>query len=390
MDKSSEKWVLLLMVYLGMKIGQCDGDQAVKPQLTSFFYAFYDDTLDWNQSMWNKEMEALRDIQIQSIIVRSVMTEDSMGIVQRGVENCSQIPYLGVFRAFYASSLPCTTHVSDALDKLLIAAATVEIKVYLGLSMPGGAIWKHMNFSPWPPGPFPTESDARVYYKLYTSWQKSVFSEVWSRYGAKKQFMGVYIGLEVGNTVEWVKQKDLLIDEFFKPLCDYIKEASNNTLITTTSPSYFFSFIQGPPVPVSPDDLAEFYDGIYKRVPSFDFIAPKDGMGASENNVSIVTSYLTALAKVSKENNREIWSNLEIFSHIPSPPSPSPAPPCAYGTIFPADMDRIEKQLNLEHSFVSGITSWEFHAFMSPYSTQCQWHDRAKILYQNYSRYIKA
>eukprot|EP00039_Didymoeca_costata_P003181 m.65858 g.65858 ORF g.65858 m.65858 type:complete len:172 (-) comp11763_c0_seq4:759-1274(-) len=132
MDKSSEKWVLLLMVYLGMKIGQCDGDQAVKPQLTSFFYAFYDDTLDWNQSMWNKEMEALRDIQIQSIIVRSVMTEDSMGIVQRGVENCSQIPYLGVFRAFYASSLPCTTHVSDALDKLLIAAATVEIKVYLG------------------------------------------------------------------------------------------------------------------------------------------------------------------------------------------------------------------------------------------------------------------
>ena len=52
---------------------------------------------------------------------------------------------------------------------------------------------------------------------------------------------------------------------------------------------------------------------LFTMAPDLDFIAPQDSMGAQGNSFANVSSYLGQLALTSRQHNRRVLSNVELF-----------------------------------------------------------------------------
>merc|ERR1712013_834668 len=101
-------------------------------------------------------------------------------------------------------------------------------------------------------------------------------------------------------------------------------------------------------------------------------------MGSIED-YQFVKEYLGALIDVSEANERAIWSNAEAFEFVHWGKGTN----CE--TIQSADTERFVEQLQVEADMgIASLISWEFHAYISPYSGPCEWSDRAHEFYANY------
>eukprot|EP01084_Bolivina_argentea_P302896 522891_1 len=368
----------------------------IPPLLNGVFYELYTDVSTWNLSQWKQEFASMKAINIEYVAIRTVYdawfpnyTSPPPSIIRKqqdeialylntynntkqfysnltSAENC---PY-GIFTAFYPSNISSCTIPSPNTNTtlyILQAAEQYNIKIHLGLAFPLQG-WGDEN---WWIG--------------YQNLCQIVFNELYDLYGTifKDTFIGIYSVFEIGNWHNIVNSFDLFIFDFIKPLSDYIKFKSNNKMVIWGSPYY-----KNPNTThgvLSPTEYAQLWANTFINAPNFDFIAPQDGVGASNNSINnyiYVEQYLNALINVSIINNRIIWSNAESFKFTIWGEGTN----CK--TIESGPIDRFIQQLNVESNMnIQSLISWEYHAYISPFSGPCNWSDLAHQFYVNYTNY---
>lgn len=361
------------------------------PRLRSTFLKIYSDNAVFGLDEWVAELKAVRAAGLTSVVLpyaADANVKFNSSSVDHGLDGdaaqwaagaggCE----LGTMLSFYPSALPCMANLPDApVAKLLEAAARAGVSVYLGLGAPNSTAWAHMQFPP------ANSTTTTHYYGVYGRLQSAIATELWDLYGGKYggTIKGFYLNMEVGNTLGWMDGRSTITEQFFTPVTQHVRGLSTSSdLETFTSPGVYVASLHGPPTPMTPQQLGEFWDQIFTDAPALSFIAPKDGMGEGKNNASIVTAYLKALRRVSTKHGKPLWSDVELFQG-----SAGPYKGCAYTSIKPSTIAKISAQMALEDGLVDTMTAWEWHAFMSPVAHQCPFYPAARKLYTDYLAYV--
>ena len=348
------------------------------PQLDNAFYKMYPDNVIYTDSEFKAELAAVQAAGLTSLTLPYA--------ADWGFAHPSPAPragcMLGVMAAFYPTKLPCMIQVQNgtyAVNRLLAAAKQHGILIYLGMGSPSNEAWSHMGFTNFS-GPATTTE----YYQTYCRLQQSIATELWTMFGGEfgSTIAGFYLNLEVGNTVTWQQHQHVITAEYLDPLSRHIAGLAPH-LQPFTSPSVSFTRLNLPD-PLTPAQLGAFWDDIFTGAPALSFIAPKDGMGENNNSRSTVQTFYQALRIISTKHGKPFWSDVEVFAGVFPPPTTK----CAYNGIRPAPIGRVASQLALEQGLTDKLTAWEWHAFMSPISTQCSWHEEAWTLYADYMHYV--
>jgi hypothetical protein len=102
---------------------------------------------------------------------------------------------------------------------------------------------------------------------------------------------------------------------------------------------------------------------------------------------------------VTKQLDRTLWSNVELFKPSDAcPPGPGYCPANCVDR-RPADFSRLEAQMAAEAAIADGsfLIAYEWHAYLSPSSTACDgstpasspdWHPLPAAQYERYRRYL--
>lgn len=308
-----------------------------RPRLSSVFVSLAVRP-DWNASRWATLVGDLKAIQVDNIILADSVTESE---------------------AWYPSKIPGLTHASaDVVGMALEAAQKGGLTVYAGMLLP--ANWFHhgaMN---------------ATYLRQLTARENAVASELHSLYGEayKGTLAGFYHAAEVYSTCCFSKTQR----------CD---AAHVQALASMLEPTGQLIHSLGPydyviaPFAKNVSALeTTWWASLLQLTPSVDIVAFQDGVGVSAGTRSpqAASELIKAVsAAVSQQKNMSMWTDIEIFSH----PTYSVAP-----------TKRFLSQLELEAQHVSGVTIWEFTAYMDPHG--CSESKRADCLrlYNDYRRYL--
>jgi hypothetical protein len=142
---------------------------------------------------------------------------------------------------------------------------------------------------------------------------------------------------------------------------------------------------EGSPNYMNPRFYADWWGQVFVEAPHIDLIAPQDSMGAQGNSFQNVTDYETQLALISKENGRQMWSNVELFQVSPPGCPWSPTTGMCKGRA-PAPFERIKAQMANESPLVDKLIAWEWHSCLSPHGSS----NLTTVVYKQYLDYIDA
>jgi len=341
------------------------------PHLNNVFLEIYEDIAEANADHWAKELQYMKDVGIQRVVPSTPLNAyypNYSSPIHQG--DCNKLPNVGSYTAFYPSTVhpDCIHSVGNAIPTILSIAEKLGMEVYLGLLLP-------VDY-------YITPEWLQAFLDLSTK----VFDEMFELFKGYTSWKGMYPDvIEISNSFAWNKSIDTFIKYYLKPINDHIKQR-NPDLKTFASP-YFV-----PPshclncTLMSPEEYGLFWERIFTDVPSLDFIAPQDGVGAAYNTNPVVASFLSELKAASIKTNRIIWSNVEIWMHAPD----TPLQPASCFTRRPASWDRIRSQLENEYPMVEELIAWEWHSYLSPMAGLCDWvKTNVTIqLYNNYKNYV--
>ena len=187
-----------------------------------------------------------------------------------------------------------------------------------------------------------------------------VANELWDRYGSEPSFYGWYLTHEVNEigpaSAAYYNSAVQMLRGF---------EADKPVLV---SPS-------GTPV-ISPSILANS---------EIDVFAYQDAVGAGyvpyvytydpQQRINQLDAVYSSYAAAHNGVNKHLWTNLENWQ-MNGP---------AYSNAYPASIDRVLQQLDIEKNYVDVISSYEWIGFMEdPSSTVGMWGNRARNLYNGY------
>ena len=358
----------ILMSFFMIYCHGCYG--SIKPVLNGVFYELYTDVYNWNLTQWEQEFKSIKDINISYVAFRTVYDANYPNYTENN--DC----IFGTFTAFYPSNIVNCTIVSpyDTTNMILNAADKYGINVHLGLAFP---IQSNGDQNWWIQYELLCEQVFKELYDLYMNPNSPTYHS---------SFIGIYTVFEIGNFVSTLSYLDIFIDNFIHPLSTYIKTL-NQSIPVWGSPYYKNPTNTNIPPLLTPTEYAQLWDEVFTRSPNFDFIAPQDGVGASNNsinNYTYVKQYLSELIKISRNNNRIIWSNAESFQFNIWNEGTN----CnTIQTVNP--INRFISQLNIESSMdIDSLISWEYHSYMSINAGPCQWSNIAHQFYGNYSLYL--
>jgi hypothetical protein len=285
----------------------------------------------WNQDRWDKELEWIHSLDMNTIIIAASILKDSS-------------------LSLYPSSIPGLSQTGNQpINKILTRADSLGMDVYVGLALTNN--WfLHTD---------------QTFLADLAELNKNNFDELYSQYSSHASFKGIYIPQEIDNmtwTNETVRLR--LVNYFLKPLTDHINDA-NASLIICTAPFFNNAFQQ-------PAEYQAWWNSTLSETPNLDLIILQDGIGAEHANYADVVSYFTALKNACESNGRSLWSDLEIY-HNPSPP------------LVPASIERVVQQINTEAPLVDKIVCWEFDNYLSPAHSL-----KSLDLYNNYLCFLRS
>eukprot|EP01084_Bolivina_argentea_P238497 400663_1 len=355
---------------------------SIPPLLNGVFYELYEDVAYWNVPEWKAEFESLKAINISFVTIGEVFTAyfPNYSIIHSNKTNVSfkhnnintnDCPF-GIFTAFYPSTINCSRPApnTNTTNMILSVAKELHIKIHLGLALSIQTNRANMSNQEWWTG-------------LY-GYSSSVFNELYSLYKdyiSDGVLIGIYTVAEISNNKAYVgSQWQNYIYNFTKPLCDLIKSKSN-TLLCWASPYY-----RAPSnTYITASQYANLWNELFINVPNFDFIAIQDSVGGAnytQDNYVYVKDFVSALTNVSNLNNRQMWSNAELFVKWIDESANCQSR-------RPTNITRYKQQLQVESAFnISALICWEYHSYLSPYSGPCEWNYMAHQLYQNYTTYF--
>jgi hypothetical protein len=300
---------------------------------------------------------------------------------------------LGTYTAYYKTSLSpshcyaVSQTAGTALENLLDGAAAHNITVHVTPAMP------HRPFA-WPPSSATQPNKtAATYFTQLADLQVSAFADIWAAFPQHhKTIGGVYTALEQWNGPGWMGATvaDALAREYLGPLSVRVKTIGASrrgasrpdaaTSLQVWGSPYYVGNKTLHPTASSPEDYASFWQSTWRLAKGFDWIGLQDARGWQGNSDAEVAQALASLAHVAKAEDRQLWSNVELFEGWPLP--------CEYPKPcgrHPAPIERIVAQLASESPHVGGRhIAWEWSSCLSPYT-----NENTSALYAQYAEYVR-
>lgn len=241
------------------------------------------------------------------------------------------------------------TTVNDTLGELLKAADTLDMKVFLGLSL-NPSYWSG-EFDP----------------KEQTTNNQRILTELFSLYGSHKSIAGWYLPEEIDDRNFLTQSRKDGIRTYLKSMVTYAKFLTKKPVMI----SPYFG--------INPDGeaYAEWWDYVLSEA-KVDIVAMQDGVGTRRTTVAESTEVMKALKPVMDKHGVRFWVNVEVFDQIHGWPVDAGS-----WQAIPADIDRVVDQLEMQSPYTEKVIIFDFPHYMSP-----RLGGKAEELYEAYKEYI--
>ena len=373
-------------------------------KLSGVFLSMYEQDVTFSAARWAEELDAMHAVGIDTVIVGESASNTwpnySYSVPQphrpftnREVyySNSTAAERVRV-HAFWptklASTIPGYSMMDtgyEPLEHILAAADARNMKVILGNAD-----------VPW------VDQGGAQDWKMQAVLSHAILDELWALYSTHASLTGFYNAVELSCDVRNEKLGLEIAAQMFGPFADHVK-LLRPSLRAVTSPYYRPANYSNPhTTQMAAAQWGEFWRKVLTNASNFDTIAPQDGVGAGHNNLTTVRAYLGALAKVTTELNRTLWSNVELFAPSEACAAKGSSSYCPASCVDrrPAPFERIEAQMKAEAVIADDgfLIAYEWHAYLSPSSTACNgassisspdWHLLAKEQYEKYKAYVK-
>ncbi len=219
----------------------------------------------------------------------------------------------------------------NVIDKLLTAAETTGLHVYLG-GYGSAAGWRN-NL---------TETMIRQEKERH----RNCLQELMQLYSGR--FDGFYFASETAYTGQRNRRKEQLLNDIYRDFCNTIKEHSIELKIIMSPATKYFK-----------NKMAEMTDSwltIMQDVP-LDIMAPQDSIGTCGNLLCHQQETYAIWHQICQQLNIHFWSNIEIFERKPS----------IAGTDYnlPATINRVTAQINHAAPYAEKLICWEAPYYVS-------------------------
>jgi hypothetical protein len=290
------------------------------------------------QELWAKEFDLMREVDMDTIVVVSVGRLRSSASDPLGYS-------LSPEGLLYPSAWvpPAERPTTDRLEMILSLADQRGMKVYLG-SLQTEADWS-----------------TGLEFTALREYNKRVATEILQLYGNHPSLRGWYFTQEIW--MNWVKyygstyygtalMRDFVAD---MKVIDPTKRCTAAVVFKKTG----YGAMPG----LTPAELQSVTTG-FLQTTGLDILMPQDGAGAEEGAapLSELASYFAAMAAArdAAATGTVLWSTTETFTANPY---------LSNDRYPPADVFRIDQQVNAIRPYVTGYVSWIFGNDMSPQAT---------------------
>ncbi|MBF0547855.1 MAG: DUF4434 domain-containing protein [Candidatus Riflebacteria bacterium] len=281
----------------------------LKPEsqrITGGFFQFWGSDNDKDESDWLKELSAMRDIGMDTVIIQS---NQSSG-----------------------------TNFSKATEILLGVADKIGMKVFIGTALNEDG-WYLNGFNPW-----------------YISSQGNCVADytkiLVKQFSPHKSFVGLYIPYEENSLASAV-----LIGEFYGKISQAAKSVKPDLKVLI---SPYTAVVPKFPVSMPSGHLKKFFETLFDRA-GVDICALQDGVGCSSGRLNKISSDLKAVSEACQDKGVEFWVNVEIFEAYKDKETNSSG-------FRSGNIERISKQISSEGSFGKKIICFDFNHYLSPNS----------------------
>ena len=277
---------------------------ALRPAaLHGVFLTMYEQDVTFSAARWADELRAMQAVGIHTVIVGETASHTWPNYSYSVSAPARATPRVRV-PAFWptklGSSVPGYTMVDvgfEPLAHILSAADGLNMSVILGNAD-----------VPW------VDQGGAQDWKMQAALSQAILAELWGLYSHHPSLSGFYNAVELSCDVRNRKLGVELAKQMFGPFADQVKSL-RPSLRAVTSPYYRPANASDPNNhQMTSVEWAAFWKEILSNAPTFDTIAPQDGVGAGGNNLQTVRAYLGALRSVTTELGRTLWSNVELFT----------------------------------------------------------------------------
>ena len=238
--------------------------------------------------------------------------------------------------------------VNDTLGELLKAADSLDMNVFLGLSL---------NPSYWS-GEFDPKEQINMNQRILT--------ELFNLYGAHASLAGWYLPEEIDDRNFLTQTRKDGIRTYLKSMVTYAK------------------FLTRKPVMISPyfginpngEAYAEWWDYVLSEA-KVDIIAMQDGVGTRRTSVAESAGVIKALKPIMDKHGVRFWVNVEVFNQIHGWPVDAGS-----WQAVPADIERVVDQLQMQSPYTEKVVIFDFPHYMTP-----RLGGKAEELYKAYKEY---
>ncbi|MCW5978975.1 MAG: DUF4434 domain-containing protein [Bryobacteraceae bacterium] len=306
---------------------------------------------DMPHQQWAKELDFMKDVDMDTIVVLSV------GRLRSNPSDPLGYSLSGQGLLFPSRWVPAERRpVEDRLEMILTLADEREMKVYAGSLQTEGD---------WTTG---------CEFAALREYNKRVAAEIVERYGAHPSLVGWYFPQEL-----WMNWAGHYGPGYYgsKVLGDFVADMKKVDPGRVTAATVVFKKDGAGPMPgMTPGELRRVMED-FLRVTRVDVLMPQDGVGAGAGAPSIeeLPAYFAAMsaAREAAGVNAEFLAIVETFAAEES---------LGDDRYPPARMSRVARQVNAVRPFVDGAVSWIFGRDMSPQATH--YPREAGALYREY------
>ncbi|MEZ6191607.1 MAG: DUF4434 domain-containing protein [Phycisphaerales bacterium] len=302
---------------------------ATDPIVTGAFIQLNGGITSNSQQWWDNELRAMHDIGMDTVVLQ----------------------YVGYGASYYyPSSLPGVSGSgTDAVGRVMQAADTLGMDVYLGLQLNTGS------------------------FNLNQSLTRGLatLAELDSRYGGHTSLAGWYVPEEISDQI--VFSDPTLRDD----LVSYIGQISQQAHVDTSLPVMISPYFgQSPDV----NAYANWWDTTGLPGTGIDILAMQDGVGTHRTTIAESLPVYQALAPVAQSHGVSFWANNENFNQTHG--WPVDEQPWA---AEPTDITTFTAQIASTAPYVDKAITFEFSHYMSPQASP-----QADTLYQDYADFLGA
>jgi hypothetical protein len=228
----------------------------------------------WTQQQWNNQLRKMKDMNFSKIIIQYSVHQN---------------------RAWYSpSKLSFVKYNETTLNKIFVAAETIGIKVYLGLSF--SETW------------YKSDKASAITYNDLLLKNKDNIDELYNLFGSNAAFGGWYIPQEI-NDYDWqTETKKILLFTWIQQVAEYAhkKDASKPVIIAP-----YFNLWQ-------PADVIEaWYNELLDIAKDIDWIYPQDGIGTSLKDVHIdIPHYGSHIKAACEKHGKKFGVTVESFRQL--------------------------------------------------------------------------